>query len=139
MLTLDFIAKRMNGEIRGNQVACPGPGHSPKDRSLCIKVEPTAPAGFVVYSHAQDDNLKCKDFVLRQLGMEPFRPRHTNGAANSNPKIVAAYDYKDADGKLLYQVVRLNRRTSGTGNQTATADGYTKALSGGCRIAHRTF
>jgi len=104
MLTLDFIAKRMNGEIRGNQVACPGPGHSPKDRSLCIKIEPAAPAGLVVYSHAQDDNLKCKDFVLRQLGMEPFRPRPT--AANSNQKIVATYDYKDADGKVLYQVVR---------------------------------
>ena len=103
-LTLDFIAQRMNGEIRGNQVACPGPGHSPKDRSLCIKVEPAAPAGLVVYSHAQDDNLKCKDFVLRQLGLEPFRPRHA--AANANQKIVATYDYKDASGKLLYQVVR---------------------------------
>ena len=86
-LTLDFIAQRMNGEIRGNQVACPGPGHSPKDRSLCIKVEPAAPAGLVVYSHAQDDNLKCKDFVLRQLGLEPFRPRHA--AANANQKIPA--------------------------------------------------
>jgi hypothetical protein len=107
-LTLDFIAKRMNGEIRGNQVACPGPGHSSKDRSLCIKIEPSAPAGLIVYSHAQDDNLKCKDFVLRQLGLEPFRPRHTNGAANSNQKIVATYDYEDADGKLIYQVVRLD-------------------------------
>ena len=103
-LTLDFIAKRVNGEIRGNQVACPGPGHSPKDRSLCIKIEPGAPGGLIVYSHAQDDNLKCKDFVLRQLGMEAFRPRHTG--ANSNQKIVATYDYQDADGKLLYQVVR---------------------------------
>jgi hypothetical protein len=103
-LTLDFIAKRVNGEIRGNQVACPGPGHSPRDRSLCIKIEPGAPGGLIVYSHAQDDNLKCKDFVLRQLGMEAFRPRHTG--ANSNQKIVATYDYQDADGKLLYQVVR---------------------------------
>jgi AAA domain len=103
-LSLDFIAKRMNGEIRGNQVACPGPGHSPKDRSLTIKIESTAPAGLMVYSHAQDDNLKCKDFVLQQLGMEPFRPRQP--IANSNQKIVATYDYKDAQGKLLYQMVR---------------------------------
>ena len=80
--------------------------HSPKDRSLCIKIEPSAPAGLIVYSHAQDDNLKCKDFVLGKLGLEPFRPRHSDGAANSNQKIIAAYDYKDATGKLLYQVVR---------------------------------
>jgi hypothetical protein len=104
-LTLDFIAKRMGGEIRGNQVACPGPGHSPRDRSLSIKIEPTAPAGLIVYSHAQDDNLKCKDFVLNNLGLEPFRPRQA--AANSNQKsVVATYDYKDAVGKLVYQVVR---------------------------------
>ena len=32
MLTLDFIAQRMGGEISANQVKCPGPGHSPKDR-----------------------------------------------------------------------------------------------------------
>jgi hypothetical protein len=106
MLTLDYIAQRMGGEIRGNQVACPGPGHSPKDRSLSIKIEPSAPAGLIVYLHAQDDNLKCKDFVVAKLGLEPFRPRHINGAANLNQKIVATYDYKDADGKLLYQVVR---------------------------------
>jgi hypothetical protein len=103
-LSLDFIAKRMNGEIRGNQVACPGPGHSPRDRSLTIKIEPEAPGGLIVYSHAQDDNLKCKDFVLRQLGIEPFRPR--SFAANTNQKIVATYDYTDAGGKLLYQVLR---------------------------------
>ena len=68
MLTLDFIAQRMGGEISANQVKCPGPGHSPKDRSLCIKVEPSAPGGLIVYSHAQDDNLKCKDFVFRKIG-----------------------------------------------------------------------
>ena len=110
MLSLEFIAQRMGGEISANQVKCPGPGHSPRDRSLSIKIEPSAPGGLIVYSHAQDDNLKCKDWVFRKLGMQPFRIRpnngSTNGAAASPSKIVKAYDYKDADGKLLYQVVR---------------------------------
>jgi hypothetical protein len=104
-LSLSYIAKAMNGEIRGDQVVCPGPGHSPKDRSLSIKIEPGAPGGLVVFSHAQDDNLKCKDWVLKQLGLEPLRPKR---AANANRKIVATYDYTDADGKLLYQVVRFD-------------------------------
>lgn len=103
-MTLDYIAKRMNGEVRGNQVACPGPGHSSKDRSLSIKIKSSAPGGLVVYSHAGDDNLECKDFVMEKLGMEPFKPR-TNGAAPQS-RFVEAYDYKDASGELLYQVLR---------------------------------
>jgi hypothetical protein len=104
MLTLEFIAKRMRGEIVAGQVKCPGPGHSPKDRSVSIKIEPSAPSGLLVYSHAQDDNLKVKDWVLRELGEEPWRRQRTNGHAQ--PRIVKTYDYKDAAGKLLYQVVR---------------------------------
>jgi hypothetical protein len=94
----------MGGEISGGQVQCPGPGHSPKDRSVSIKIETYAPGGLVVYSHAQDDNLKVKDWVLKKLGLDPFRPQRRNGHES---KIVKTYDYKDAAGKLLYQVVRL--------------------------------
>lgn len=120
MLTLQYIAQRMGGEISANQVKCPGPGHSPKDRSLSIKIEPSAPGGLIVYSHAQDDNLKCKDWVLDKLGVE--RKRATNG--NAGQKIVSAYDYKDAGGKLLYQVVRFDpkdfrhRQPDGSGGWT---------------------
>jgi hypothetical protein len=119
MLSLDYIAQRMGGEISGGQVRCPGPGHSPKDRSVSIKIEANAPGGLVVYSHAQDDNLKVKDWVLKRLGLEPFRPQRPNGGASS--KIVKTYDYKDTAGKLLYQVVRLepkdfrHRRPDGNG------------------------
>jgi hypothetical protein len=123
MLTLDYIAHRMRGEIVSGQVKCPGPGHSPKDRSVSIKLSQTAPGGLVVYSHAQDDNLKVKDWVLQQLGKEPFRPQRTNGHAAA-ATIVATYDYEDADGKLLYQVVRCepkdfrHRQPDGNGGWT---------------------
>jgi AAA domain len=107
-LSLNEIAQRMGGEISGNQVKCPGPGHSFKDRSVTIKVEPLAPGGLVVYSHAQDDNLKCKDYVLQKLGLEPFRPRPKANGTNggTSRRFIKAYDYKDSDGTLLYQVVR---------------------------------
>jgi hypothetical protein len=112
MLTLEYVAQRMRGEIVSGQVQCPGPGHSVKDRSVSIKIEPNAPGGLLVYSHAQDDNLKVKDWVLSQLGEEPFRPQryghatNGNGQVNTQYKPVKAYNYRDANNNLLYQVVR---------------------------------
>jgi hypothetical protein len=44
-LTLSQIAHALGGEVRGNQVLAPGPGHSSKDRSLSIKLDPNAPGG----------------------------------------------------------------------------------------------
>ena len=48
-------------------------------------------------------------FCTAEIGHGAIRPRRTNGANGSAApaKIVKAYDYKDADGALLYQVVRL--------------------------------
>jgi hypothetical protein len=37
-------------------VLAAGPAHSGEDRSLSVKLDNTAPDGFVVYSHAGDDN-----------------------------------------------------------------------------------
>jgi Toprim domain len=69
------IARVLGGEARGNQALVAGPGHSPKDRSLSIKMEPSAPDGFLVYSFAGDDPLACKDYVREKLGLASY----TNG------------------------------------------------------------
>jgi putative DNA primase/helicase len=71
MLTLQQLARALGGDISGNQVLAPGPGHSPKDRSLSIKPEQSAPDGFVVYSFAGDDAIRCKDYVRTKLGLPP--------------------------------------------------------------------
>jgi putative DNA primase/helicase len=42
--------------------------------------------------------------ILKAAGVEPIR---TNGQDPSKPRVVATYDYHDAEGKLVYQVVRL--------------------------------
>jgi putative DNA primase/helicase len=74
MIDLRGIAHVLGGEVSGRQVLAPGPGHSPRDRSLSIKIEPDAPSGFVVFSHCGDDPLLCKDYVCKRLGLPTWQP-----------------------------------------------------------------
>jgi putative DNA primase/helicase len=71
--SLRDIARRLSGEVRGDQVVAPGPGHSPKDRSMTVKLSPAAPNGFVVFSHSNDDFAVCRDYVCERLGLTPER------------------------------------------------------------------
>jgi len=48
------IAKVMGGDVNGDGALVPGPGHSPKDRSLSVKPDPAARDGFIVHSFAGD-------------------------------------------------------------------------------------
>jgi hypothetical protein len=139
---LQILANALGGEVSSGQVLAPGPGHNPTDRSLSIKVDPNAPDGFLVHSFANDDPIVCRDYVREKIGLPAFRPngrgqnrilddpieRAVMAAAaaqsrNDKPKgqIVATYDYTDADGNLLYQVVRYDpkdfrqRRLDGNG------------------------
>jgi hypothetical protein len=74
MLDLRTIAKALGGEVSGRQVLCPGPGHSPRDRSLAIMLAVTAPDGFVVNSFCDDDWRVCKDHVRSLLGITRETP-----------------------------------------------------------------
>src|SRR5262249_49215681 len=134
--SLQQIAKALGGEVSGNQVIAPGPGHSAGDRSLSIKIDPNHPDGFVVNSFAKDDPIKCKDYIREKAGLPAFKPNGKgNGrshradaaaisaalasamtAAEREPpakssSIVATYDYTSDKGELLYQVVRLEPKS----------------------------
>lgn len=63
------VARALGGSARGCNVAAPGPGHSRADRSLSIKIDPTAPDGFVVHSFAGDPPIACRDYVRAALGL----------------------------------------------------------------------
>jgi putative DNA primase/helicase len=52
-----------------NTVLVPGPGHSARDRSLAVRLDPGAPDGFLVFSHAGDDWRECRDHVRERLGL----------------------------------------------------------------------
>ena len=106
-------ARALGGDISGRDgVVCPGPGHSRQDRSLSVRLDSTAPDGFVVHSFAGDDPITCKDHVRERLGLGAFKPN--GGAANGTAKhihgdgrVFATYVYTDRDGAPLYRVCRL--------------------------------
>jgi RecA-family ATPase len=144
-LDLQFLARALGGEVEGNQIRAPGPGHSAKDRSLTVKLDANAPDGFVVHSFAGDDAILCKDYVREKAGLSAFKPQRRRRASTDTinamlagamqslkteaptGRIVAAYDYADDKGELLYQVVRLEpkdfrqRRPDGKGSWTWSA------------------
>ena len=62
-------AQILGGEVRGARVVCPGPNHSPSDRSLSIRFDPSAPDGFTCNSFAGDDWKTCRDYIKDRLGI----------------------------------------------------------------------
>jgi hypothetical protein len=144
---LATIARILGGKVHGGQVLAPGPGHSRDDASMCVKVDPNAPDGFVVHSFAGDDAIACRDYVCERLGLERFKPHgHKRRRASTaeitallaaattavpaagDRRMVATYPYTDADGALLYEVVRYEnpktfrqRRPNGDGTWVWTA------------------
>ena len=149
ILDLRYLARAVGGEVVGNQVRAPGPGHSAKDRSLSITLDAGAPDGFVVHSFAGDDAIACKDYVREKAGLPAFKPNGGRrrrassaeiaamltaavSAVESEPakgRVVATYPYTDASDALLYEVVRLEpkdfrqRRPDGKGGWIWSAGG----------------
>jgi len=112
------LAAALGGEVSGNEVLAPGPNHSPRDRSLSIKLDADAPDGMVVYSFAGDDPLVCKDYIRERAGLPQWEPtrakvrpdpiarmssRVTQAAQASKP---TAYVYQRADGQPYLRVNR---------------------------------
>jgi len=147
---LRALARALGGEVRDGQVFAPGPGHSPIDRSLSVKLDGSAPDGFLVHSFASDDAIVCRDHVRDKLNLPAFKPNghrkqpsedditsavmaavmaQGHGGSKPKGKIVAIYDYTEADGSLLYQNVRYEpkdfrqRRPDGNGGHIWNLDG----------------
>lgn len=75
MLDVRQAVAALGGDLIGrDSILCPGPGHTAQDRSLSIKIVPEAPDGFVVFSHAGDDPIVCRDYVRTRLQLPPFAP-----------------------------------------------------------------
>ena len=65
--SLREAARLLDGEDSGDQILCPGPGHSRRDRSLSVRVSSTD--GFIVHSFTGDDWRLCRDHVRERLGL----------------------------------------------------------------------
>jgi putative DNA primase/helicase len=71
---LRALAAALAGDVSGNSVLAPGPGHSKRDRSLSVTPSARAPSGFLVHSFAGDDPIDCLDHIRERLGLPPSRP-----------------------------------------------------------------
>jgi hypothetical protein len=91
------IATILGGDVTGrDSVLVPGPGHSKRDRSLSIKIDPTDPQGFRVHSFAGDDWQTCRDYASVALGINRLTP-----ARPSPPKHQASNETSEF-GLLLW-------------------------------------
>ncbi len=71
---LRTLARRLGGEVAGRKILCPGPGHSPRDRSLQVTLSPHAADGFLTHSFAGDHWQDCRDYVRTRLGLAAWEP-----------------------------------------------------------------
>jgi hypothetical protein len=125
---LHRLAAALGGDVSGDQVLAPGPNHSKADRSLAVKLDRSAPDGFLVHSFANDDPIACKRYVRERCGMPPFRANDAKRSSSEvatllrsavlsqkqekpNGVLVATYSYTDRDKLLLYQVLKFHPKT----------------------------
>ena len=74
--SLREVARTLGGDVSGiHQVVAPGPGHSPQDRSLSVRVGGEHPEGFIVHSFAGDDDMACREYVRDKLGLPRMEAR----------------------------------------------------------------
>jgi putative DNA primase/helicase len=102
MIDLRTIAAALGGEVCGQQVLAPGPGHSPRDRSLSVTLSPTGD-GFLCYSHAGDDWQVCRDHVRTRLGLPRWRPGDEQDRRIEPPSRVKTFDRATVDRGADYR------------------------------------
>ena len=115
MIEVRAAARLLGGDVIGRDaVAAPGPGHSPRDRSLTVKFAAHAPDGFVAYSHCGDDWRDCRDHVRAQLGLPAWQPGDGRDR-RVPPSQVKEFDRSatDAEGerreRSAEDLIRINR------------------------------
>ena len=102
------MAELLGGDVQGDQVLCPGPGHSAGDRSLSVKPDPADREGFITHSFAGDDWQACRDHVRKKLGLpEPKSQQKTGGKWS----MLAEYIYYDQNGERFLKVRKCRDET----------------------------
>lgn len=106
-------ARSLGGDITPNGIVCPGPGHSARDRSLSVRLDPDAPEGFLVHSFSDDDPIQCREHVRSKLGLPDWQPAKSDRPKilMSKPKVVCHYEYQDEHGEPYLRVTRMSDKT----------------------------
>lgn len=106
-------ARSLGGDMTPNGIVCPGPGHSARDRSLSVMLDPDAPEGFIVHSFSDDDPIQCREHVRSKLGLPEWQPAKSDRMhpLMTKPKIVCHYVYQDEHGENYLRVTRKSDKT----------------------------
>lgn len=89
-MNVALAAKLLGGDVVGrDRVLAPGPGHSPKDRSLSIIFSGSS---FAVFSFAGDDWKSCRDHVATVLGLGSG-----SQCVRPSPRVVARIAQEDSE------------------------------------------
>lgn len=128
------IAAALGGKARGNQISAPAPGHSKRDLSLRVMIDPHAPEGFVVHPLAGEDPIDMRDYVRAKAGLpdwqaggrqpmhstsiyrpvkkpEPPKPFGDYHLVSRGYRHVATYDYTTVEGEVVFEVLRYEHDT----------------------------
>jgi RecA-family ATPase len=125
-LSLQEIARALNGRIYNGQVSCAGPGHSTDDNSVSVKLTADGEDIIVNTFSPADDRLAVLNWAREKIGIQ--LKRNSNGRADvdlakmmqeaiasqtreSKFTITDTYPYQDRDGTLLYEVLRLEPKS----------------------------
>jgi hypothetical protein len=108
-MTLDprAVARALGCNVSERNVVAPGPGHSRADRSLSIKIEPTAPDGFIPFVRRR---LAARMPRLRASGAWPWRAGAT--AAFGGQTRGADKGSRHAHLRVLRQIFEPRRKDS---------------------------
>lgn len=128
------VAAALGGKARGDQISAPAPGHSKRDLSLRVRIDPYAPEGFVVHPLAGEDPIDMRDYVRTKAGLPDWQPeRRAKPEQSAHLKIIRkseppkpfsdyyllsngyrhakTYDYTTVEGEVLFEVLRYEHDT----------------------------
>src|SRR6476469_6400991 len=88
------IAAALGGEVAAGQVLAPGPGHSPRDRSLSVPHDKDAPEGVIVHRIAGDDPFFCRDHVRKLRGLPAFEPKKNESGRCKSWTLSSEHSYR---------------------------------------------
>lgn len=89
-MNVALAAKLLGGDVVGrDRVLAPGPGHSPRDRSLSVIFSGSS---FAVFSFAGDDWKSCRDHVATVLGLGS-----SSQLVRPSPRVVERISQDDAE------------------------------------------
>jgi putative DNA primase/helicase len=91
-VNLRAIAQALGGEIAGGQVKAPGPGHSPRDRSMTVRPNPEKRSGFDIYSHAGDEFAECYRRVREAIGGSVLDFKPPKRASNNGERALTLWN-----------------------------------------------